>query len=1551
MDKPGSAIGIGILRIVGLYAACASAWILFSDQALCLLFHDPAEIAFVGTLKGWLFVAVTSVLLLILLKQDAGRWPQPRDVGGADGTGVRPWRLIAAFASLSLVLVILGVTVYGIVADSLRNRENEQLGTIAEFKKDQIENWMANRRSDLLSYMENPFYAGALTSLRTGFDETLHKQLVARLERTRTVRGYAGIEMLDTAGQVVAAAGEACRHGAEFQAAARQAFDQSEPVLLDLHRAGPGEPVRLAYLAAIKDARRPERPSVGLAVFTIDPDRALYPMLGAWPTKSNSGVTLLVRRDGDHVVFLSDLRLRDDKPLTLRLPLTRRELPAVQAVTRGSGIYEGRDYREQPVLTAVRPVAGTPWMLVAKIDQEEIFAGVRFAAWVCGGLIAAGIMVVGALLVMAWRQQRLRDRIAQLDLLDRFTKVSASVPGVICSFRLEPDGKTSLPYASPMIADLFGLAPEEVAGDAGQIFSRMAAADADRVMGSVTESARTMESWHDEFRFNHPVKGERWIEGHSVPKREADGSILWHGYLHDVTERKLTEIALGRANRMLRARNLSNLALLHASDEVAYLQNACRIIVEVCGHTMMWIGSAENGPERRVQPMAAAGFEEGYLEAIRITWADDEHGRGPTGTAIRSRRPMVCQDMTTDPRFEPWRDEAARRGYRSSVALPLIAGTEVLGALTLYASEPEAFPEGELERLGDITNDIAYGISFFRLRAAHGRAEAELADHRQHLEDLVVERTRQLQESNRLIEERAAEIADLYNNAPCGYHSLDPSGLFVRINDTELSWLGYRRDEVVGKLRFSDLLDTKGKRRFANNMSRFLEQGHLYDLEYELSGKNGHSIPVLLSATTIRDDTGAFMMSRSVLYNIKDIKEAEKAASRHAKLAEAFFEHSVACLVVLDRDYNFLRVNAAYAKACRQEIGDYTGRNHFEMYPSDTKLIFDEVVRTKRPFETFTRAFEFPDQPERGTTYWDWTLVPVLDQCGEIEYLVFSLNEVTERKRAEVALQENEAKYRTLFDQSPDGIILIDPETTRPIEFNASAHLTLGYSREEFSALSLADINALHTEDGIRNLADAISRKGGDDFETLHKARDGELRNRSISVRTLEFQGRTVHHAIWRDITERKQAEAELQRYRDGLEALVAERTVALRESNRQLAVAKDRAEAANRAKSTFLANMSHELRTPLSAILGFSQLLDFDQDDSLSDDRKLCINHILENGKHLLALINDLLDLAKIDAGQVTISLERVVLTELLSGLEASLPPLADGAGITVSVCRGEKLPAVRADKTRLNQVLLNLGTNAIKYNRPHGRVDITCEVSSPDRVRLVVTDTGHGIPEERQHEVFEPFNRLGRETSAIEGTGVGLSLSRKLMHLMGGTLDFSSRSGKGSRFWIDIPVHGPATELDKISNGTVQLDAASKITFDRNRTLLCVDDNSAARELVAKIVANLPGVRFLTAETAEAGIERARQCRPDLILMDINLPGMDGIAALAELRRYAETRDVPVFALSSSASATDIDRGLAAGFAKYLTKPYDVHDLLAAITEKLAEVADNARVGTADR
>ncbi len=413
--------------------------------------------------------------------------------------------------------------------------------------------------------------------------------------------------------------------------------------------------------------------------------------------------------------------------------------------------------------------------------------------------------------------------------------------------------------------------------------------------------------------------------------------------------------------------------------------------------------------------------------------------------------------------------------------------------------------------------------------------------------------------------------------------------------------------------------------------------------------------------------------------------------------------------------------------------------------------------------------------------------------------------------------------------------------------------------------------------------------------------------------------GEIVWDEVIMDVTDRRRAEQALVRSEERARALMSE------------------ADRANRAKSEFLADMSHELRTPLNAILGFAQLLLLPgaADAPLSERQKSYAESILKGGHHLLSLVGDILELAKIEAGQVRIETAALPAAEIVEEVAAHLRPLGADAAIAIRVeppAAGE--PRVRADRTRLLQVLMNLGSNAVKYNRPGGSVTLVVSRPQPGRLRFAVHDTGHGIPTERQQELFQPFNRLGAERGSVEGTGIGLTLSKRLVEMMQGTIGFTSTPGVGSVFWVDFPAQESTVSWQGSSDDT-PLALTSLGPF----TLLYVEDNPTNMAVMAALFEHLPDARLLEATTAERGLELARSCQPDVIVIDIGLPGMDGFTALACLRTQTETRHIPVIALSADAMPAALDRGMSAGFRAWLTKPLQFEGLLATLETVLAE------------
>ncbi|MEO8505875.1 MAG: PAS domain S-box protein, partial [Acidobacteriota bacterium] len=522
-----------------------------------------------------------------------------------------------------------------------------------------------------------------------------------------------------------------------------------------------------------------------------------------------------------------------------------------------------------------------------------------------------------------------------------------------------------------------------------------------------------------------------------------------------------------------------------------------------------------------------------------------------------------------------------------------------------------------------------------------------------------------------------------------------------------------------------------------------------------------------------------------------------------------------------------------------------------------------------------------------------------------------------DQKRLDQRLRDQQFYTRSLIESNIDALITTDPQGIIT-DVNKQMEALTGCTRDELIGAPFKDYftDPERAEAGIKQV---LTVGKVTNYELTSRARDGKETVVSYNATNFYDRNRRLQgvFAAARDVTERKRLDEVLQ------------------EKNLELESAKVVAEKANRSKSEFLSSMSHELRSPLNAILGFAQLMDSDSPEP-TPGQKESIDQILQAGWHLLKLINEVLDLAKIESGTLSLSREPVLLGEVAGECQRMIEGQARKHGVHLTFALSAVPCFVLADRTRLKQVLINLVANAIKYNREGGTVLVEHAPGPPGRIRVSVTDTGIGLPPEKLAQLFQPFNRLGQEAGGQEGTGIGLVVAKQLVELMGGVIGVESTVGTGSVFWFDLlkaaapQVESAGDEPEASTRSPVQQGA-------RERLLLYVEDNPANLKLVQRIIARRPDLRLLSAVTGTLGVALARTKQPDLILMDINLPDISGIEALAILRADPSTAHIPVVAISANAMPHDIEKGLRAGFFRYLTKPIDVVELMATVNEAL--------------
>ncbi|MDH5190842.1 MAG: ATP-binding protein [Gammaproteobacteria bacterium] len=556
--------------------------------------------------------------------------------------------------------------------------------------------------------------------------------------------------------------------------------------------------------------------------------------------------------------------------------------------------------------------------------------------------------------------------------------------------------------------------------------------------------------------------------------------------------------------------------------------------------------------------------------------------------------------------------------------------------------------------------------------------------------------------------------------------------------------------------------------------------------------------------------------------------------------------------------------------------------------------------------------------------------VSIDNATGEIGDLVNSFdamrvglrNANTDLKNAVKIAHSSETRQRSILQNISDAIITINDQGTIDT-FNPGAAAIFGYYPQEIIGQNIQillddDVTQLYGMVMDNRFQNGTSKNHN--ISSIAKHKSGKLFPIDISVNEMLIDGKQMFTSIIRDITE------ELS-YK---EALIQ---------------SKEEAEKASEAKSEFLSRMSHELRTPMNAILGFTQVLEMNENDHLHTDDKLHIKEISKAGHHLLELINEVLDLSRIESGRLELSMEPVHILDVMEDCNILMRSIAKERGISLNFletpCQNKY---VIADRTRMKQVMLNLISNAIKYNKQEGNVSISCEQKNDDAIRITVKDTGIGISKRDQDEMFRPFNRLWAQNSTIQGTGIGLVITKSFIEKMGGKIGLESTLGEGTTFWFELQ-KTISPEMTTYDGDKITRLSEYNHTKNNKSTILYIEDNPANLRLVSTVLNENKEIQLLSAHEPYLGLEIARTHKPDLILLDINLPMIDGYEVLKILKQNNATSHIPVIAISANAMHSDIKKGHAAGFDDYLPKPIDIYKLQTTVQAYIKKPGENYR------
>ena len=927
-----------------------------------------------------------------------------------------------------------------------------------------------------------------------------------------------------------------------------------------------------------------------------------------------------------------------------------------------------------------------------------------------------------------------------------------------------------------------------------------------------------------------------WYLRRIVPYRTEDNKI--EGVVltfADISRVKKAEQQVQRLNRLLHTITEIDRVMVQEQDEKALLERACRILVEHGGYLMAWVGKAdfESG---EVIPVAHAGMSANFLQQIGVRCDDTPQGQLPSGMAIRTGKYQINDDVDSNELYARWRQQAHEMGYRSCAAFPLKVHDKVIGAISVYEPETNAFDQEKTALLEELAGTIGFALQNYQ--DAEQRRQAEAA-----------------------LRQSEADLAEAQQIARVGSWRLD-------LADNKLSWSDevYRIFEIKPeKFRasyenFLELVHPDDKQLVNEAFNGSINNRSPYDIVHRVLLKNGDVKYVHEKCKTTFDEHGNPLHSMGTVQDVTELTLAEQALKKN----QDELEHRV----------------AERTEELQKEVAERKNQQRIIERTAAEETALAALLRVGLQRLTLQEQLEQTIQELMDH-------VPWLDLTSEGAIFLREENNGSGVLKS-VASCNLPPEQETLCTTVPFGTCLCGTAAEQECVLFATSddrrHVFNFDCMKKHSHYCLPILNAGRTS-GILLLHSTFSHKNDPSIE--------DFLRRVVDV---------ISMGISRHKTEKQLIQAKLE------------------------------AERANNAKTEFLSSMSHELRTPLNAILGFGELLKFNRKNLDAEDQE-SLDYILSSGKHLLNLINEVLDLAKIDAGKLDIAIRDVDVSDILDKCVHLIKPLTLQSDINI-LGNWKDTYWVKADATRLSQVLLNLLMNAVKYNQQGGTVTIDIESSDSDRIRVSVTDTGIGIKPEERSKLFEPFKRLNNVKNLTSGTGIGLNITQKLTELMGGKVDFVSEQGKGSTFWIELPKGEPA----KLANTHKSIEkkqdtAALAASTGSLQKILYVEDDPDNLVLMTRVIRKLSDYELFTANTANKGLELATKHKPDLIILDINLPGMDGFEALQELQKNPDTSHIPVFALSASAMPEQVEKGYNAGFSAYLTKPIEINELLKAI------------------
>ncbi len=1514
-----------------------------------------------------------------------------------------------------IILAAMAVTLLWAALSYYHSEEREQelqatleLELIADLKIGQINQWLTERYADAQAAANTPAIQQSVRTFASNpSDPKARAEVQGWLKALQTSYRYSSVALYDHEGKLLLEHPTGTAPQDEMlRGYLHTAVRDRQAVTTDIQRDSASGATWWGLLQPISESAG--EPSAVL-LLQRNLQSFLYPLLQSWPGTSPSAETLLLRREGEEVVHLNELRHKKNTALTFRLPISQgTNYVPVKAGSSLTGHVKGLDYRDVPVLAAIRQVPGTPWIMVSKIDHEEIDAPLRAEAYQITLSALTSLLALVAIGVWWWREQRtglLEQRLAAEEALRKKDKRLVSLMQETNDVILVLDEDLRVVEFNGMALEVYGYSPGEMQGLPVQAF---------RPPEQLPDQSESLKQFQSPEGASYETTHKR-KDGTTFPVEIGGRAVQTNGHfeiiavIRDITQRKQHEAHIERLNRLYAALSGVNQTIVQATAADQLFAGVCQILVDKGGFKLVWIGLVD--PETKlIRPVAVQGDTTGYTTGIKISVDERPEGRGPSGTALRENRTFVCNDFLNDPNTGPWREAAQRADLKSSIAIPLRQEGKVIGALTVYAREVGAFEAEEVELLEEAAGDISFSLDNLAREAA-------------------------AKEAQQALREREEMLATVFEQAIDSIALTDAeTGRFVEFNKAACLNLGYSQQEFA-RLTVADIEAEQSPEQIKSNIAQMLASPTGMTIETVHRKKCGELRTVRLNARRLEIKGKTYLSA--MWTDITERKRAEQVLRRSEERFRRLFDLAPTPLALSDHQGVVTYVNIQASRLFGYSTADIPTLEHWweQAYPDAAYR--QEVAEIWQQRLQKARELKGPVEPmECQVTCKDGQVRTVEISAIELDQeLLVTFFDLTQRRETEDALVHEQEFTLALLENLDAGVVACDAAGKLRL-FNRAAREWHGLGPTDVSQEQWAGSYDLYEADGVtpmdfhsvplaramrqekvRGARMAITPKGKlprhiianaspvvaadgrrlgavavmhDITEQLKSQAQMQLQSAALNAaanvivitnasgdivwaneaftrhtgysveealghnpRMLKsgVQGKEFYDHLWATVTAGEVWHGELRNRRKDGTLFDEEMTITpVRSTTGKIthfiAIKQDVTERRNLEKQYLRAQrmegvgllaggIAHDLNNVLAPILMSAELLRY---HDLPAEALNIIETMETSAKRGADIVKQVLTFARGIEGEKGLVQLRHLIKDMVRMANETFP-----RNINIKTWVAGDLHSIKGDATQLHQVLLNLGVNArdampgggeLIFSASNAHLTATelrahANLKPGDYVRLEVSDTGTGIPPEVIERIFDPFFTTKEQG---KGTGLGLATVLGIDRGHGGAIEVESTPGQGSKFIVLLPA------LPQGSPGDTHKEKAS-LPQGRNELILLVDDEKGIL-MIGETLLKRSGYRVLTAANGVDALTvfLQNQAEIKLVITDIMMPTMDGVALVTQLRRLKP--DIKCIAASGLMGAQDnlrVEELKTNGVRHFLMKPFTLEALLRALDEEL--------------